>query len=512
MNRKSILVALVICFSLLFSVVAVAADNGRYVKVIAYDVNIRAGASTEDPVVGHADYGDQLTVLTAENGWYHVQVENGKTGWIHASLVKEGGRFATSNPTISVAEATVASLNVRGGASTSFEVVTTIQPGTPYPVLQQSADWVQIRLPDERVGWVAKSYVTLNEAKAKRNAQAEQERATVLIDSLNVRADPSQSAPILGTLKQGDLVQVTQEDSAWMQIDWQGRKAYVKAEYLKLPGKPLPSTETVPGPKTSDIGNPTLTLQDTTNIRSGPGTNFALLETGAAGSTYPVTGKSGKWLEINLANGQRAWVAGWLPQVNGDITHLPERGQSLDGVLHGKTIVLDAGHGGYDVGAIGRSTGVYEKDLTLPLTRLLANKLTATGARVVLTRSDDQFISLDERVQTSKQEACDAFVSLHYNTNADPNLSGTMTFSYNETGLDRELASRIQDQLVQHLGLPDHGTRFGDYYVLRENPQPAVLIETAFLTNQRDEQKAKDPQFQDAAAEAIFQALVETLK
>jgi N-acetylmuramoyl-L-alanine amidase len=532
LNRKRILLALTVCFSLLFSVVAAAADNDRYVKVIAYDVNIRAGASTEEPVIGHADYGDQFTVVTSENGWYQVQTGKGQTGWIHASLVKEGGRFATSNPLIDVAQATVASLNVRGGASTSYEVVTTIQPGTPYPVLQQSADWVQIRLPDERVGWVAKSYVSITEAKAKPNAQAEQERATVITDSLNVRGDKSQSAPILGTLKQGDLVQVTAEDPEWMQIDWQGQKAYVKAVYLKLPGKSSPvqdkgsgtdgnrnsGTSPLPTPDSPSGGSVlpadaqvTLTLQDTTNIRSGPGTNFVLLETGAAGAVYPVTGKSGNWLEIKLANGRAAWVAGWLPKVRGDISKLPERGHSLDGVLHGKTIVLDAGHGGYDVGAIGRTTGVYEKDLTLPLTRLLANKLSATGARVVLTRSDDRFVSLDERVQTAKQEACDAFVSLHFNTNADPNLSGTMTFSYRETGQDRDLANRIQKQLVQRLGLPDLGTRFGDYYVLRENPQTAVLVETSFLTHSGDEQKARDPQIQDAAAEAIFQALVDEL-
>ncbi|KEO85224.1 SH3 domain-containing protein [Tumebacillus flagellatus] len=516
MNRKSWVLVFVVCFSLLFSMIAAAADGGRFVKVIAYDVNIRAGASTEEKVIGHADYGDQFEVITSENGWYQVQLDNGESGWIHASLVHEGGRFATSNPVIDVAEANVESLNVRGGASTSFEIVTTIQPGTTYPVLQQSADWVQIRLPDDRTGWVSKSYVTVTQGKAKPNAQAEQERASVLSDTLNVRSNPSQSAPILGTLKLGDLVQVLESGAGWTKIDWRGQSAYVSSDYLKLPGKPAPVQDNVPGPAPTPGANAdsavTLTLQEATNLRSGPGTNFALLETGAAGTAYSVTGKSGKWLQVTMQNGRPAWVAGWLPKVDGDLAKLPEVGQSLDGVLHGKTIVLDAGHGGTDVGAIGRNTGVYEKDLTLPLTRLLANKLTSTGARVVLTRSDDSFVSLDDRVQISKKENCDAFVSLHFNTNADPDLSGTMTFYYSDNGQDRDLADRVQKQLVSRLGLPDLGTRFGDYYVLRENPQTAVLIETDFLTNSGDEQKAKDPEVQDAAAEAIFQALVDYLK
>lgn len=518
MNRKRLILIFAICFSLLFSLIAAAAEGGRFVKVIAYDVNIRASASTEASVIGHADYGDQFEVVTSENGWYHVRLDSGQTGWIHSALVKEGGRFATSNPLIDVAQSTVPSLNVRGGASTAFDVVTTIQPGTPYPVLQQSADWVQIRLPDERTGWVYKQYVSLAKEKAKPNALAELERATVLSDTLNVRGDKSQSAPILGTLKQGDLVQVTAEDPDWMTIAWEGGTAYVKAEYLQLPHTEARVEDNTDAGKDASTENsptastPTLTLQEPTNIRNGPGTNFALQLTGATGATYSITGKSGQWLEIRLPNGRAAWVAGWLPKVSGDLSTLPERGHSLDGALHGKTIVLDAGHGGYDVGAIGRTTGVYEKDVALSLTRLLANKLSATGARVVLTRAADQFVSLEERVQLAKQEACDAFVSLHFNTNADSNLSGTMTFAYHDQGPDHDLAAKIQQQVVARLGLPDLGVRFGDYYVLRENPQPAVLIETSFLTHSEDERKAQDSTVQDAAAEGIFQALVEYLQ
>ncbi|MGZ4107268.1 MAG: SH3 domain-containing protein, partial [Tumebacillaceae bacterium] len=112
MKNKKRLFILVVCLSLAFSLVAFAADETRYVKVTAYDVNIRSGAGTEQPVVGHAQYGDTYEVSAVQNGWYQVKLDQGQTGWISASLVKEGSYFTSSNPTIQTAEATADNLNV----------------------------------------------------------------------------------------------------------------------------------------------------------------------------------------------------------------------------------------------------------------------------------------------------------------------------------------------------------------------------------------------------------------
>ncbi|MGZ4122166.1 MAG: SH3 domain-containing protein, partial [Tumebacillaceae bacterium] len=460
MKNKKRLFILVVCLSLAFSLVAFAADETRYVKVTAYDVNIRSGAGTEQPVVGHAQYGDTYEVAAVQNGWYQVKLNQGQTGWISASLVTEGSYFTSSNPTIQTAEATADNLNVRDGASTSYEVITTISPGTTYPLLQTSGDWIQIRLPDERTGWVNKSFVKVAESKAKTIAQAEQQEATVIADTLNVRSDKSSDSEVLGTLKQGDIAPVLSKGDDWTQISFQGQKGYVKTQFIRLQGDPAPKAEQ---PQSTGNG-PTLKLQGPTNFRSGPGTNFALLQTGAAGDTFAITGKSGQWWEIALQNGKTAWVAGWLVQVSGATTGIKEQKESLDSSLRGKTIVLDPGHGGFDVGAIGHATGLYEKDATLALSRILYNKLLTTGANVVMTRSDDSFVSLSDRVNISKDKQADLFVSLHYNTNPDPSLSGSITYYYNAQGADHQLADLVEKDLVQTLGLPDLGTRFGDYY------------------------------------------------
>jgi N-acetylmuramoyl-L-alanine amidase len=139
---------------------------------------------------------------------------------------------------------------------------------------------------------------------------------------------------------------------------------------------------------------------------------------------------------------------------------------------------------------------------------MLYNKLQSTGATVVMTRFDDRFLNLDERVQLSRGNKADLFISLHYNTNADASVSGSMTFYYDESGEDHRLANLVQEELTRSLKLDDLGTRYGDFYVLRENPQTAILVETAFLTNQGDEQAAQDPKAQDRAAEGIFRGII----
>ncbi|MCX7570321.1 N-acetylmuramoyl-L-alanine amidase [Tumebacillus sp. DT12] len=511
--RKSWL-SVLICLTVLFSLVAYAfaADGERFVRVTAYDVNIRAGASTEHPVIGRADYGDSLIAITSENGWYQVRFGKEQTGWIHASLVKEGSRFQTANPSIQIAVANTADVNVRGGASTSYDVITVIGPGTAYPLLQTSGDWVQIRLPGERTGWVSRALVDVTEQKARPAAEEEQKKATVTADLLHVRQTASLDGAIVGKLSQNALVKVTGTADGWSQIEFaaaseQVIKGYVRTEYLRLPNIPAPNASQPPG-----VSGPQVKLLENANIRSGPGTNYVILQTGTSGATFPLTGRSGQWQEIELTDGRRAWVAGWLTEASGDLSGVPERGHTLDSELRGRTIVLDAGHGGIDVGAIGRTSGVQEKDLNLSLTRILYNKLLATGANVILTRPDDRFLGLDERVAVSEQRQADAFVSLHFNTHQDAALSGSMTFYYNQDGEDHRLAKLIQTELTQTLGLPDLGARFGDYYVLRENSQPAVLVEAAFLTHPGDEQTAQDAAAQERAAEGIFRALVTFLQ
>lgn len=210
-----------------------------------------------------------------------------------------------------------------------------------------------------------------------------------------------------------------------------------------------------------------------------------------------------------------------------------------------KKIVVDAGHGGKDPGAIGPG-GVKEKDVTLEMARKVAGRLKAElGCEVVLTRDRDVFLPLEERTAIANKLGADLFISIHANASEDRKAYGTETyylnFSKNEKAMavaarengtslkqvgdlemilldlmanskineSSHLASEIQKSLVGHLspGYPqvkNLGVRQGPFYVLLGATMPSVLVEAAFISHPREEQWLIEDRFQDRTAEAII--------
>ncbi|UFP93672.1 N-acetylmuramoyl-L-alanine amidase [Gloeobacter morelensis] len=170
----------------------------------------------------------------------------------------------------------------------------------------------------------------------------------------------------------------------------------------------------------------------------------------------------------------------------------------------GRRIVLDAGHGGKDPGAMRE--GVREKDLNLAIVRRLNNKLRAAGYYTILARSDDTFISLGERVDITKATQGDIFVSVHVNTMPSrSDIQGIETY-YTHSRSAR-LAYVLHRRLVERTGKPDRGVRVRGLYVTRHNAVPAVLLEVGFLTNPEERAQLQQPEYQELIADAIAQGL-----
>lgn len=184
------------------------------------------------------------------------------------------------------------------------------------------------------------------------------------------------------------------------------------------------------------------------------------------------------------------------------------------GALRGRTIVLDAGHGGHDKGTSG--SGMFEKNVALDITKRLATLLKDAGVNAVLTRSDDTFIRLPDRPAVANRMGADAFVAIHLNsTGSVRNIwSGTETYFHFQNPDCKELAQYIQSQLVQAIGLPDRGARSDTriaprmgFSVLRNSEVPAVLVEVGYLNHPGDAAKLKRPEFRQRAAEGIMAGL-----
>ncbi len=212
-------------------------------------------------------------------------------------------------------------------------------------------------------------------------------------------------------------------------------------------------------------------------------------------------------------------------------------------------IVIDAGHGGKDPGARGFYRGAREKDITLSIAKKLAKKIKSRlGCEVILTRDNDKFLTLEERTALANTENADLFISIHVNAHRNKHAYGTETYFLN-LATDEEsirvaamenatstknisdlqtilmdlmqnakinessrLAGYVQGHMVQHLNkkyrhIKDKGVKQAPFYVLLGAQMPAILIETAFISNARECKRLMDPHFQSRLCDGIVRGI-----
>ncbi len=171
------------------------------------------------------------------------------------------------------------------------------------------------------------------------------------------------------------------------------------------------------------------------------------------------------------------------------------------------TVVLDPGHGGHDSGGTGH--GLREKDLTLDTALRLRDELQRAGLRVVMTRTDDRFIELDDRVALANRLAGRGaiLVSLHYDAVPGSSANGGQTFYWHPTA--HGLATRIQRAFSREAGLASVGINRRRLRVTRNPDLPAVLVECAFLTNGAEAARVAQPAERQRIAAGIAAGIVE---
>ena len=208
-------------------------------------------------------------------------------------------------------------------------------------------------------------------------------------------------------------------------------------------------------------------------------------------------------------------------------------------------VVIDAGHGGHDSGAIGPG-GTKEKDVTLAIAKKLAEELKQQGLEVLLSRDDDSFVALEERASFANEAKADLFISIHCNAARDRKLRGTETYFLNVTDdryalrlaarenqasekslsdlqliladmatkADVEESSQLADSIQRSLtdgvkdpGRKDLGVKHALFYVLLGTRMPSVLVETEFLSNKDDEKQLKSDRTEAQLAKDIAQGV-----
>jgi N-acetylmuramoyl-L-alanine amidase len=168
--------------------------------------------------------------------------------------------------------------------------------------------------------------------------------------------------------------------------------------------------------------------------------------------------------------------------------------------------VIDAGHGGGDLGGI-RQNLVAEKNVALDVAKRLQSNLRRAGVSTVMTRTDDRFIPLDQRVAIANSYRDAIFMCIHFNSATRRGARGVETYFAAPT--ESSLAQRIQRNLASTTTGQNRGVKRAGFRVLRNTRMRAVLAECGFLTNPEDAAMASNPRYREALAQQIARAIVE---
>ncbi|MFQ3544214.1 N-acetylmuramoyl-L-alanine amidase [Halobacillus rhizosphaerae] len=338
---------------------------------------------------------------------------------------------------------TAPDLNVRESGGNTSKIIDVVHKGETFTVIQTVNHWTEVKLANQQTGWLYSGYV-------KKIASKVETEATVHAPALNIRQEPDLSSDVIGQLPSGAKIQVLKEQGGWANIVTTSKvSGWVDKSYL--------------------------TQQQTSSSQEADHEHS---------STQTRSG-------LTKSNEQAQQTESKHPNPT---------------PLKGKVIVLDPGHGGKDAGTTSRFTGTHEKTLNLATAATVEQRLEGAGALVIMTRTTDIFIPLEDRAAVSNENHADAFISFHYNWSNDPSAKGISDFYY-QASRDHLLAANVINEVAKSTGLEDNGSGWNNLSVLRNNTQPSILLELGFLSNQTDNATAESSGFPDQVAQGVYQGL-----
>ncbi|MFA1820516.1 N-acetylmuramoyl-L-alanine amidase [Virgibacillus oceani] len=291
--------------------------------------------------------------------------------------------------------------------------------------------------------------------------------AVINADDLNIRSGPGTAFEPIGQANTGDTYPLVSQEGNWIEIQLESDTGWVAVDFVTIESESIDNVE--------NSNQTSITISnDNTQIRNGPSTENDIIYFAEEDSRYDVTGETDGWYEVS-GDGVEGYI----------YKNLIKQPESNSPGFKDKTIVIDPGHGGRDVGAIGAS-GAFEKDFAFLTAQELKQELEILGANVQMARPDDEFVSLGSRISFSNTMNTDAFISIHYNSVPElPEVTGIETYYYQEQ--NENLASYIQSELIKATAANDRGITQENYLVIMQNVKPAVLVELGFISNEDKE-------------------------
>lgn len=345
--------------------------------------------------------------------------------------------------------------------------------------------------------------------------------AIIDADDLLVRSGPGTSYEPIGHVEIGEQYTIVDSDSPWLKINYNEASGWVHEDYVVLSDESVTDAsddDLIKNDEDKDDSNShddksedsnltikkvfpydTRTSLQAIHIREEASITSDILDVLTKNTSVTVLDEKDEWYEVEV-NGDM----GFIKKQVLDLTVNTPVGQSP---LLDKTIVIDPGHGGVDVGAISLNDE-YESHFAMQTGRALERHLSRQGAHVVFTRDDDYYYSLTSRATLSNYVKADMFLSLHYNSEpAYPTANGINTY-YREPHFE-ELAENVHATILKETGANDRGVATGNYSVLRSNRRPGLLLELGFLSNAKEEQNIKTARYHEKLAKGITSGVID---
>jgi len=441
------------------------------------------------------------------------------TSQIHKSLsatyrVEQTSSLATL-PVIHTGLVTSTKINVRTKPENTSKVFVTLSKGAKVSIVEQKSLWYKIKT-SKGYGWVMSKYV----AKTNTEVLPVIDTGTITSTKMNVRKEPKNTSTIFVTLSKGGKVSIVEKTNLWYKIKTSKGYGWVLANSIKL------STTQPSVPAKDKFGKVTAS---TLHVRTGPSVNYTSIGTLTTGKIVTILSEQNGWYQITSEK-----MAGW---VNKAYIQLVNKD---DAELSSFTLVIDPGHGGQDPGATFKANNgvIYkESNVVLQVSQYLKSYFSKLPIKSFYTRQTDVYLTLDQRVNFSKSNGANAFISIHTNASTTHKGEGTETYYYGQTkgGSDisfsnsddsptakntlsktklqdsKLLAEHVQRRLVEKLKLKDRGVKTGNFHVIRETPMASILTELGFIDNPTDNVKLTSVSWQKEAAKGIYLGVLDYL-
>ncbi|NLO22423.1 MAG: SH3 domain-containing protein [Syntrophomonadaceae bacterium] len=483
-------------------------------------VNLRNGPSTQHNAIASALQGERLAVLAEKDGWYQVS-RSGTTAWVASWVVNAAQEEEQPNQ------------NGTPPANPDTDPVEPVDPVDPGNISNDEM-WISSTRNNDGIRIEMESTSPIKPSIDKSGQQI-----TYKIKNKKIMDNTGISQSI-GPGKMTLTVQ-NWDDITTIKINLPAGTEYYtasenggKREVLVIPNQIIKIIHEAADANGESVIIQTLAPSEFISNKSGDileiklkTTAMGLEQTRYTYSDSPIikqmdfsqTGQVDPWTTVKIdTRGMIDYRIFSTKDDNSINIVLLADAESIEQEDRTDIVVLDAGHGGKESGAIG--FGVQEKDINLAITLMAGKILEDNGVNVSYTRSDDSYLTLTERAEYANNLNAALFVCIHNNSFTSPEAHGTETYYYAPIS-DLELiwqkeerarlAESIQNQLVKTLGRTNRGVKQYNYTVLVKTKMPSALTEVSFISNPTENELLCNKNYQERAAEAIAQGILEYL-